>query len=221
MGDPGAGLSASAHLVGSVPLAAGAAVFRAVSAALGPYLRRIPDGETGERRRWIFFQSVMLKNHPMPRDIAVMVEIANDVRRDLARAVDFLRLPVPKHRTDAAYFRPLTRLEGFGDSTLYLGLIHHDDRDGDRARMAAARAFVPAFGVASECGWGRTDPARVPSLLESHRVAVEPLDGVSVWTHFPSATRRYRLWPSRVSSQPLRRSPGSLTVSARRSTGSP
>src|SRR2546426_3415024 len=37
------------------------AVFRTVAGALGAYLSRIPDGETGERRRWIFFQSVMLK----------------------------------------------------------------------------------------------------------------------------------------------------------------
>ena len=64
MGDPGTGLSTGAYLVGSVPLADGETVFRTVSAAIGPCLRRIPDGETGERRRWIFFQSVMRKNHP-------------------------------------------------------------------------------------------------------------------------------------------------------------
>ncbi len=53
-----------AHLIGSVPLADAKAVFRTVAGALGPHLSRIPDGETGERRRWIFFQSIMLKNHP-------------------------------------------------------------------------------------------------------------------------------------------------------------
>ena len=52
------------HLVGSVPLPDTETVFRTVAGALGPHLRRLPDGETGERRRWIFFQSVMLKNHP-------------------------------------------------------------------------------------------------------------------------------------------------------------
>jgi hypothetical protein len=34
---------------------------------------------------------------------------------------------------------------------------------------------VPEFGVATECGWGRTDPARVPGLLDSHRRAVAQL----------------------------------------------
>jgi methionine synthase II (cobalamin-independent) len=115
----------------------------------------------------------------MPRDMGIMVEIATAVRGVVARRIDFLHLPVPKHRTDAAYFRPLTQLEGFDQSTLYLGLIHHDDRDGDRARMNAARALVGTFGVASECGWGRTDPQRVPGLLESHRVAAEHLHGSS------------------------------------------
>ena len=113
----------------------------------------------------------------MPRDTAIMVDIANGLRRELspARRIDFLHVPVPKDRTDAAYFRPLAGLEGFDDSTLYLGLIHHDDRDGDLARIRAAQAVTPAFGVSSECGWGRTDPGRVPSLLESHRAAAERL----------------------------------------------
>ncbi|PYN27794.1 MAG: hypothetical protein DMD99_01500 [Candidatus Rokuibacteriota bacterium] len=113
----------------------------------------------------------------MPRDMAVMVEMANDVRRVLGRPIDFLHLPVPKDRTDDAYFRPLAELKGFGDTALYLGLVHHDDQKGDLVRIDAALRFAPGFGVASECGWGRTDPQRVPGLLESHRVAAEALNG--------------------------------------------
>ena len=41
------------YLVGSVPMASAEQVFEAVSAALGPRIRRIPDGETGERGDWI------------------------------------------------------------------------------------------------------------------------------------------------------------------------
>ncbi|HZR99998.1 MAG TPA: hypothetical protein VFE37_14895 [Chloroflexota bacterium] len=43
-------------LVGSVPLANAEEVFRAVSAALGDRLRRIPDGETGARLDWFVWQ---------------------------------------------------------------------------------------------------------------------------------------------------------------------
>lgn len=346
--------AAGAHLVGSVPLADAETVFRTVSTALGPHLSRLPDGETGERRRWIYFQRLMLERHPamevdptvplfalrqwdgkllrempllrfragvdpdgvtfetgyaraacasygtfralqaggvipsrlrfqvclptpmasaymyvspkarepyietyeralrraldeileaipaeqlaiqwdvcqevlveegffpdrpadykrlisaelarlgdavpdavelgyhlcygspadehlvMPRDMALMVEMADGLRQALRRRIDFLHMPVPKDRTDADYVRPLARLRGFDDSALYLGLIHHDDQAGDLARIDAARAFVDGFGVAAECGWGRTDPQRVPGLLESHHAAVLHLGG--------------------------------------------
>jgi hypothetical protein len=114
----------------------------------------------------------------MPRDTAIMVEMANGIRQTLARRIDFLHMPVPRDRTDPSYVRPLAGLEGFDECALYLGLIHHDDREGDLARIKAARDVVDGFGVASECGWGRTDPARVPGLLESHRTAVQLMTGV-------------------------------------------
>ena len=52
-----------AHLVGSVPLPDAESVFRTVSEAWGPHLRRISDGETGRRGRWIWFQREMLEQH--------------------------------------------------------------------------------------------------------------------------------------------------------------
>ena len=52
------------HLIGSVPLPDCEQVFRRVGTELGPYLRRMPDGETGERGRWICFQNTMLRAHP-------------------------------------------------------------------------------------------------------------------------------------------------------------
>jgi hypothetical protein len=115
----------------------------------------------------------------MPRDTAIMVEIANGVRQGVKRPIDFLHMPVPRDRTDLEYVRPIAGLHGYEDTTLYLGLIHHDDHDGDRARIHAARQIVPRFGVASECGWGRTDPQRVAGLLASHRLAAEHLRELS------------------------------------------
>jgi hypothetical protein len=108
----------------------------------------------------------------MPKDTAIMVEMTRDLLSRLHRRMDFLHLPVPKDRTDDAYFAPLGDLRLPAETALYLGLIHHADGAGDRTRIAAARRVVPHFGVATECGWGRTDPARVPSLLLAHRDAV-------------------------------------------------
>ncbi len=342
-----------AHMVGSVPMQDAETVFRAVSGALGPHLKRITDGETGERQRWIWFQRDMLLNHPdmelddveppfavyqwdgqllretqyirfrpgvdpagvtfetgyaaaalesfqlysrlrdegvigfdtlfqvslptpmataymyvspicrdayirayekallaalaeivgsapqdrlsiqwdvcqevlafedyfshrpddyktqvfdelarlgdsvppavdmgyhlcygsprdehlvMPADMGILVEITNGLAGKLERRPDFIHLPVPKDRTDREYFEPLTRLGLPEGVEVYLGLIHFDDEPGDRARIDTAREFFPFSGVATECGWGRTDPARVPGLLESHRRAVEHLN---------------------------------------------
>jgi hypothetical protein len=49
-----------AHLVGSVNLPDAETVFRTVSAQLGDRMRRIPDGEVGERFYWVQFQTKRL-----------------------------------------------------------------------------------------------------------------------------------------------------------------
>jgi hypothetical protein len=342
-----------AHLIGSVPLATTEAVFRRLAPALGPVLSRMPDGETGERRRWIYWQRTMLERHPamevdaeagllelrqwdgsllrrapllrfrpgvepdrvefptgyaeaareswmvferlrregvvpeglrfqvclptpmssafmyvsprahddylrvyerslrrdldrivaavpradlsiqwdicqevlvfedyfptrpadykervfallgrlgdavpasvdmgyhlcygspadqhlvMPKDAAILAEIGQAIAARVRRRVDFLHLPVPRERDDAAYVAPLRGLRLPAPTRLYLGLIHHGDREGDRRRTDAARAAVGGgFGVATECGWGRGDPARLDGLLESHLRAVDYL----------------------------------------------
>ena len=50
-----------------------------------------------------------------------------------------------------------------------------DGVEGTRRRMEMAHRFVSGFGVATECGWGRGEPTRLPGLLESHRHAVDYL----------------------------------------------
>jgi hypothetical protein len=52
------------HLVGSVPLESAEQVFRAAGGILGDRLRRIPDGETGERSNWILWQIERLLQVP-------------------------------------------------------------------------------------------------------------------------------------------------------------
>jgi hypothetical protein len=112
----------------------------------------------------------------MPKDTAILAEISHAIVTGVKRRVDFLHLPVPRERDDAAYFAPLRGLRLPTPMRLYLGLIHHEDEAGDRRRIDTARATVGSgFGVASECGWGRGDPARLDGLLESHRRAVDYL----------------------------------------------
>ncbi len=111
----------------------------------------------------------------MPKDMGILVEIANGFASRLSRRLDFLHLPVPKDRTDAAYFEPLRSLKVAAETEVILGLVHFDDVPGDAARIATASKYLESFGIATECGWGRTDPARVTGLLESHASAARTL----------------------------------------------
>jgi hypothetical protein len=52
------------HLVGSVPMANAREVFEQVTAALGPRIKRLPDGETGERGDWITWLEPVFAQHP-------------------------------------------------------------------------------------------------------------------------------------------------------------
>lgn len=60
------------HLIGSVALPNAESVFCNLADELGPWLKRLPDGETGARGRWIYWQREMLLEHPD-------FEIASDI----------------------------------------------------------------------------------------------------------------------------------------------
>ena len=57
-------MSRTAHLVGSVPLEAAEAAMTAGLERLGPNLRWLPDGETGERTNWIMSIVESFREHP-------------------------------------------------------------------------------------------------------------------------------------------------------------
>ena len=110
-----------------------------------------------------------------PKDAGIMVEITNAIVAGVRRPIQFFHMPVPKARTDDAYFAPLGRLKLDPATELYLGLIHHADAAGDAARLAAARRHVRVDGISTECGMARGDPARLAGLLAAHaRVAEFP-----------------------------------------------
>jgi len=110
-----------------------------------------------------------------PKDMAILVELANGIAKSVVRRVDFIHVPVPQGRTEPEFFEPLRSLNVSPDTRIYLGLVLQGDPDGDQARIVVAKQFLDDFGIATECGWGRTDPANVQGLLESHRSAAEAL----------------------------------------------
>ncbi len=108
-----------------------------------------------------------------PSDAGIMVEMANAIVAGVSRPIQFFHMPVPKGRTDDPYFAPFQQLKLGSQTELYLGLIHHDDADGDAARLAIARRHVRVDGVGTECGMARGNPDRLPALLAAHARAAE------------------------------------------------
>ncbi len=107
-----------------------------------------------------------------PTDMGDMVEMANRLAARIRRRVDLIHMPVPRDRSDDAYFAPLNGLKLAPGTELCLGLVHHTDGiAGTRQRLATAERFVREFSIATECGFGRRDPATIPELLRIHAEA--------------------------------------------------
>ncbi|MCH6168594.1 hypothetical protein [Pseudonocardia alaniniphila] len=110
-----------------------------------------------------------------PKDTGIAVALANAIAEVAARPINWLHLPVPRDRTDDEYFAPLIGLRLHPETELYLGLVHlTDGTEGTRERIRAASRYLDAFGVATECGFGRRPPEDVPALLRIHRDVAGP-----------------------------------------------
>jgi hypothetical protein len=101
-----------------------------------------------------------------PKDMSVMVDMAKELLAQVKRRVDYIHMPVPKDRDDAAYFASLKDLQAArGETDIYLGLVHTDDLEGTQRRIKAASEVLGSFGVATECGWGRTSAEEIGSIV--------------------------------------------------------
>ena len=82
------------------------------------------------------------------------------------RPIDFVHMPVPRDRSDDAYFAPLGDL-AIGDTKLFIGLVHHTDGlEGTLRRLETAKKYASGFGLSTECGWGRRQPDTIPELMQ-------------------------------------------------------
>jgi methionine synthase II (cobalamin-independent) len=110
-----------------------------------------------------------------PKDTGIAVALANAIAGAVSRPINWLHLPVPRDRTDDAYFAPLSGLRLHPETEFYLGLVHlTDGAAGTRERIRTAGRYLDAFGVATECGFGRRPPEDVPALLHIHRDVAGP-----------------------------------------------
>ena len=110
---------------------------------------------------------------------AAPADLANAIIEGSGRRVDWMHIPL-LDSTDDAFFAPLAKLRP-GSTRIHLGAIHNMERFG--ARVAAARKYLPEFGVAAFCGFGRMPPADMPKVLAEHLKAMEGVGkrSVAVW----------------------------------------
>src|SRR5262249_48179437 len=109
-----------------------------------------------------------------PKDMADMVDFTNRITVGIARPINLVHMPVPRDRSDDAYFAPLAGLRLRPETELCLGLVHHTDGiEGTRRRLATARKHARTFSIAAECGFGRRKPETIPELLRIHAAVAE------------------------------------------------
>ena len=115
------------------------------------------------------------KHFVEPEDTTKLVDVANGIAAGLKRSLNWISMPVPRNRSDDAYFAPLKNLQLHPETELYLGLVHFTDGvEGTRRRIKAAQRVVVNFGVATECGFGRRPSETIPELLRIHSEVAAP-----------------------------------------------
>ena len=103
-----------------------------------------------------------------PDDLSGAVAMGNAFIEASGRRVDWIHIPV-LDTADEAFFAPLKNLKPKG-ARVYLGMIHHMDTLA--SRVAMARKFLPDFGLAAYCGFGRVPPTELPEVLDQHLKAL-------------------------------------------------
>ena len=99
-----------------------------------------------------------------PEDLSRPVELINAAAAAIDRDIDWIHIPT-LDRTDEAFYAPLAQLDAKG-ARVYLGAIH--TMPTLKQRLAVARKYLPEFGLAAYCGFGRTPPSEMPRILQDH-----------------------------------------------------
>jgi len=148
-------------------------VWAGTSERLARQIDRVPEPvEVGVH---LCYGDVAEKHFAEPTDTTVLTRFANMLAGQVQRPLTWVHLPVPIERDDEAFFAPLEQLSIAPETELYLGLVHREDgAEGAERRIKAARSHVArAFGVATECGFGRAPEGAAVPLFEAHRAVAE------------------------------------------------
>jgi len=105
-----------------------------------------------------------------PASLRAVTDRALPLLARSSHPISYFHCPVPLSAMPrlAAYLAPLEdlypALRNHG-CELYLGLVHAEDLKGTKLRIAEAQKVAPEFGVATECGLGRTPAEQFEDLM--------------------------------------------------------
>lgn len=118
-----------------------------------------------------------------PQDLTGVVLLVNAAVAQSGRRVDFVHLPTVNSESPD-YFAPLAALDAKG-ARVYVGLIHALHGPGGMGQqMDWLRQYLPDFGIAAPCGFGRgpgkmsaqtgldSPNAYMEGLIEDHKAAI-------------------------------------------------
>lgn len=111
------------------------------------------------------------------RDMGLLVSMANHAIANSGRSVDWLHLAGPRYlrSEEDRFFEPLADLE-LGDTWVYLGIVLPvDGLTGLRRRATTASRYLPEFGVAMYCGFGRQPGTDGLETMREHARVVRAL----------------------------------------------
>ncbi|KAK0842731.1 hypothetical protein LTR87_016794 [Friedmanniomyces endolithicus] len=117
-----------------------------------------------------------------PTSLAIIAERGLAIFAKSPHPINFFHCPVPKSALEnlEAYLEPLKKLipdfEKHG-TDLYLGVVHYGDRAATEKMIEVAKRVLGGFpfGVATECGMGRTPAGELEGLLKMSAEVSEPV----------------------------------------------
>lgn len=121
-----------------------------------PFMGDPPDAEAAARGG----------RHVLPRDASAIVALANGLSRHVSRRINAIQAATVAAWTKRAHWQPLAQLAVEPETEVYLGLLHAEDgAAGARTRSELAAAFLPEFGLSTECGLGRHSAEQLEAVL--------------------------------------------------------
>ena len=112
-----------------------------------------------------------------PKDAGILVEMMNGIVAATKRPIDFLHIPVPKDRTDDAFYAPLKdfKAAGQGDEALSRTAAPRRRRRRQDARRRGEAPCRANSACRPSAAGAAPSPGGCPDLLKGHRVAAEAL----------------------------------------------